>query len=202
MLVRYGVAALIACMIVSVLMISMYTLIKMADPVLEKSTPFTLPDFIYIKPDQPLNTLTAKPEKLPKPEVQPDKPKVEPIDDHLDLDKVGIARIHLQMASNVQNGIGLSPGDGEYLPIVKIAPVYPRAAQRRCLEGHVIVAFTVTKNGSVKNPQVVSSTSTLFESSAKKAALKFKYKPRIVDGKPIESSGVQNKIVYIMKGCQ
>ena len=43
------------------------------------------------------------------------------------------------------SGFGLAPSDGEYLPIVKVQPVYPRRALSRGIEGYVIVEFTVTK---------------------------------------------------------
>lgn len=60
----------------------------------------------------------------------------------------------------------------------------------------MIVEFTVTKTGSVRDPFIVESTSSLFEKAALKAVLRFKYKPRIVDGEPIEVAGVQNKISF------
>ena len=93
-------------------------------------------------------------------------------------------------------GIGFGVSDGEYLPIVKVAPVYPSRALSRGLEGYVIVEFTVTTNGSVRDVSVVESTSTLFERAASEAALKFKYKPRVIDGQPVEVPGVRNKITF------
>lgn len=202
MLSRYAISVFSAGIIVVALILSMHALIKMADPELGEKQTFRLPDFIHVKPEEALNTIAVKPQKPPKPQEQPEKPKVEPAKNQLDLAKVSIAKIQPQVSINMKNGIGLSPGDGEYLPIVKVAPVYPRAAQRRCLEGHVLVEFTVTKSGSVKDPVVVSSTSKVFENSAKNAALKFKYKPRVVDGKAIETKGVQNKIIYKIQGCK
>jgi protein TonB len=99
----------------------------------------------------------------------------------------------------VSPGFGISAGsaDGDYLPIVKVAPVYPRRAVDRGIEGYVIVEFTVTKTGSVKNPRVVEcEPSTIFNDAALAAALKFKYKPRIVNGEAIEVHGVLNKITF------
>jgi protein TonB len=86
--------------------------------------------------------------------------------------------------------------DGEYLPIVKVAPVYPTRALQRRLEGYVIVEFVVTANGSVRDVAVVESSDAVFERAAIEAALKFKYKPRVVDGSPIEVAGVQNRITF------
>jgi len=93
-------------------------------------------------------------------------------------------------------GVGFGVSDGEYLPIVKVAPVYPSRALSRGLEGYVIVEFTVTRQGTVRDPVVVESSSSLFDRAAVEAALKFKYKPRVIDGEPVEVPGVRNKITF------
>jgi protein TonB len=97
-------------------------------------------------------------------------------------------------------GVGFGISDGEYLPIVKVAPVYPSRALSRGLEGYVIVEFTVTRQGTVRDASVVESTSTLFERAAVDAALKFKYKPRVIDGEAVEVPGVRNKITFEIEG--
>jgi protein TonB len=59
------------------------------------------------------------------------------------------------------------------------------------------VEYTVTKTGSIRDPKAVDcQPSGIFESASVKAATKFKYKPRVVDGEPIEVAGVQNKFTY------
>ncbi len=58
---------------------------------------------------------------------------------------------------SLEGGLALESGDGEYLPIVKVAPVYPRRALQRGIEGFVIVEFTVTKQGAVRDPIVVEA---------------------------------------------
>ncbi|MFP3367304.1 energy transducer TonB, partial [Pseudoalteromonas sp. SIMBA_148] len=81
-----------------------------------------------------------------------------------------------------------------HLPIVKVAPVYPRRALSPRIQGYVIVEFTVTKQGTVRDPQVVKAEpESLFDRAAMDAALKLKYKPRVVNGEAVEVAGVQNK---------
>ena len=107
------------------------------------------------------------------------------------------------MAADValDGGLALESGDGEYLPIVKVAPVYPRRALQRGIEGFVIVEFTVTKQGTVRDPIVVEANpSGIFEQAAMDAAMKFKYKPRVVNGEATEVSGVQNRITFQIDG--
>ncbi len=39
-------------------------------------------------------------------------------------------------------------------------------------------------------------TSSLFHRASIQAAMKFKYKPRVIDGQAVEVPGVQNKFTY------
>ncbi|MGD2006771.1 MAG: energy transducer TonB [Cellvibrionales bacterium] len=150
-----------------------------------------------VVPDKVIETNLKEvlPEKIEDPEEPP--PDLEPIQFDTDVD-MGVVNtapttgISLKLSSS-----GMSSGDGEYLPIVKVAPIYPRRAQTRGISGYCIVEYTVTKTGSIRDPKPVDcQPSGIFESASVKAATKFKYKPRVVDGEPIEVAGVQNKFTY------
>ncbi len=91
---------------------------------------------------------------------------------------------------------GMNIAEGDYLPIVRVAPVYPARALSRGLEGYVDLEFTVTTAGTVRDPIVLFSTSSLFERAAIRAVLKFKYKPRVVDGVPVDVPGVKTRISF------
>ena len=54
----------------------------------------------------------------------------------------------------------------------------------------------MSSTGSVKDVIVLASSKSLFEKNAKKAASKYKYKPRQVDGKGVDVPGVQVKIIF------
>ena len=83
------------------------------------------------------------------------------------------------------------------LPIVKVAPIYPDRALKEGIEGHVLLEFVVTETGAVRNAVVLEANpSGVFERAALKAVAKFKYKPRIVDGRPVETTGVRNRIAF------
>ena len=89
---------------------------------------------------------------------------------------------------------------GDLLPIVAVAPAYPARALARHLEGYVVVEYTVTVTGGVRDAFVVASSSSIFDRSALEAAYKFKYKPRVVDGQPVEVPGVQRKFSFVLEG--
>jgi len=150
-----------------------------------------------VKPDVEIevNTKQEKPEKVDDPEEPP--PEMQPLEFDMDMDVNVVNTAPSAQVSLDINSSGMSSGDGEYLPIVKVAPIYPRRAQTRGISGYCIVEYTVTKTGSIRDPQAVDcQPSGVFESASVKASMKFKYKPRVVDGEPIEVAGVQNKFTY------
>jgi len=152
-------------------------------------------DIVVPEREIEVNTKVVKPEKVEDPEEPP--PELEPLEIDFDTD-VQVANTAPTTGVQVQiSSSGMASGDGEYLPIVKVAPIYPRRAASRGITGYCIVEYTVTKSGSIRDPQAVDcQPSGVFERASVKAAEKFKYKPRVVDGEPIEVAGVQNKFTY------
>jgi protein TonB len=91
----------------------------------------------------------------------------------------------------------MAASDGDYLPIDKNAPHYPMTARTRGIEGYCVVEDTVTGAGTVKDPVVVESNPRgVFDKTSIEAALKFKYRPRVVNGEAIEVRGVRNIFNY------
>ena len=111
---------------------------------------------------------------------------------------VGVSELPVSIGDNLP-GQNLAFSNAEYLPIVKVAPVYPQAALRRRLEGVCTVAYNVTTTGSVKDVQVMQCDYEEFHRPSLEAALKFKYKPRVIDGKAVEVPGVRNKFTYVIE---
>ncbi len=67
------------------------------------------------------------------------------------------------------------------------------------LEGNCILEFTVTRTGAVQDVVVVECTHFLFERAATQAALKFKYKPWVIDGEPVDVRGVFHRISFMIE---
>jgi protein TonB len=95
-------------------------------------------------------------------------------------------------------GFSLGIGEGDYLPIVKVAPIYPQRALIRGIEGYCVVQYTVTRQGTIRDPFVIEDqcTDSLFYRPSLQAALKFKYKPRVIDGQAVDVPGVRNKFTF------
>lgn len=198
LIARYAIAGVATSVVVFTLFWIMQYLIQSATMDLDKSKTLKLPDFVRIQQNETLDRREPPPEKPPQPDEPPPEPPPPSMDDVTpEAQAMAVNAGPINASINLDaSGFGLAPSDGEYLPIVKVQPIYPRRALSRGVEGYVIVEFTVTKQGTTKDVFVVESTSSMFDNAAMKAAAKFKYKPRVVDGQPIEVPGVQNKITF------
>ena len=77
---------------------------------------------------------------------------------------------------------------------LRLPQLYPRDAQTQGIEGYVVLEFVVTRTGSTADAMVVeSSPPDVFDNAALDAVQKFTYKPRVVDGEPVEVTGVRNR---------
>ncbi len=196
-MIRFGIAILSGAVVTSALLFLMTFLIESGESPLSEVRERQLLDFVRVRQEEVVNREERKPEKPPKPETPPPDVPPPPSDDiNPDVGAVSVRAPTINTTAQIAGPGELSYSDGEYLPIVRVAPVYPNRALSRGLEGYVDLMFTVTEAGTVKDPVVTFSTSSLFERAAKNAVLKFKYKPRVVDGKPVEVPGVETRIRF------
>ena len=190
------------------LVYGMYALIKQDEPQLEDKNAVKLPDFVHVPKEESVETITAKPRTPDKIEDQPDIPEVEVVNNRVDVNtNISLGEVKLGIVKELK---GFNSNDGEYLPIFRAPPVYPNRALSSGRCGWVEVSFTVTATGSTKDARVVANSSgvkadgtpkrSLFDKAAVKAANKYKYKPRQVDGKGVEVPGVQVRIKFEIDG--
>jgi protein TonB len=150
----------------------------------------------------------AKPEKPQEPDVPP--PEL-PEPDFVAPDaSVGGLNMDFQVAKGgleIGGPGGLNIGEGNYMPIVTVAHEYPSTALSRGMEGSCTVVFTVTETGAVKDAVPVpelcinkkdGQPTTVWNRASVKAVSKFKFKPKVEDGKAVEVPGVRYKLTYQM----
>ena len=162
-------------------------------------------DFVRVERQETLERRSTKPERPSNPEAPPPDAPQPSIDQSADLGAQAIGGLESapvsagQIDFDIGTGFGVAAGsaDGDYMPLVRVAPIYPRRAAQRNIEGWVILELTVTETGAVRDPHVIAfEPSEIFNKAAINAALKFKYKPRVVNGKPIEVRGVRYKMTF------
>ncbi len=177
----------------------MQYLIETADRELNEGGSTNLVDFVRLKRDESIQRRQLKPKKPPPPDAPPPQPPTPQLENlNPNAEKIAISAAPVETDIEMSGGFSLGVGEGDYLPIVKVAPIYPQRALSRGVEGFCVVQYTVTRNGTVRDPFVIEDqcTSSLFHRSSIQAALKFKYKPRVVDGQAIEVPGVRNKFTF------
>jgi periplasmic protein TonB len=62
---------------------------------------------------------------------------------------------------------------------------YPEQARRAGVEGHVVVEFTVNKNGHVVNPRIIEGLGFGCDESAIQAVQKFRFRPALKEGQRV-----------------
>ena len=73
------------------------------------------------------------------------------------------------------------------VPIYKLKPPYPVDAQNKGWTGRVRLSAVILVNGKVSKVEVVQSSGyAVLDEAAKKAYQKWKFKPALKDGKPVE----------------
>lgn len=189
----------LAFVVTAALIMLMVALIEYSEQKLNDGDRIKMPDIFMPETELMTNREVEKPEK-PEVDEQPPPDIPQQDFDNIDADsQIGAINAPNSMNADLDLsiGTGLSASDGEYLPIVKVAPQYPSRAQSRGIEGYVILEYTVSKQGTVINPVVIESEpSTIFNKAAIKSALRYKYKPRVEDGVPLDVKGVRTRITF------
>jgi len=143
----------------------------------------------------------------PEPLEQLDTPPPDVPDRQLNMDSgpsLAIQRAAVQIDADLSiGGASISITDGEMLPLVNVTPTYPTRAASRGIEGWCQVSFTVTETGGVRDVVVVDAEPAgIFDTSSIRAAEKFKFQPKVVDGQGVEVPNVQYVFRYQLEGEQ
>lgn len=197
MLGRYAISIVVGSIVTVSLLFVMQLLIVTGKQALTDPRERHKLEFVRVKRNENLNVEDIVPEKPPKPpETPPETPPQDMDNVNPDAPTINVAPPAVSAGTDIGGPGAMNIAEGDYLPIVRVAPVYPARALSRGLEGFVDLSFTVTTTGTVKDPIVIQSTSSLFERAAVRAVLKFKYKPRVVDGVPVDVPGVKTRISF------
>jgi len=159
-------------------------------------------DFVRTVPE---DFTRVKERRLPKKPPPPDKPPPPPKLRIANPDKMKTAQTDMDLP-DIELGFGDGGGpylgqwrrgqqgdlDSDVIPIVRIAPQYPREALVKGIEGWVELEFVINADGTVAKPVILSaSPDKIFNRSAMRAILRWKFKPRFVDGRAVSRRGRQ-----------
>lgn len=134
-------------------------------------------------PDVP--KLKVQSDDIEKPDLQSHLPQLELPDDY---------------QSDSQGGAvasGQAYQDRDVTPIFRINPIYPRRAALQNIEGFVILQFDITETGQTDNISVIqASPPQIFNSNAIQALRKWKYKPRIENGRAVRQKALKVQLDF------
>ena len=153
-------------------------------------------DMVRVREDEVLRTKQrVRPKKPPPPKAPPPPPRLRLADTAKPvrpMARIEMPTVEIPAGAGAGPYLGKwNPGDpaaeGEAVPIVRIDPQWPRQALEEGTEGFVRVEVLIGTDGAVKDARVQESApGRLFVRNALRAVRRWKFKPRIVDGAPVE----------------
>lgn len=198
---RAGLATIAAAGVTFGLFLGMQKLISLGadDPVARDPIagvhfgPVEIPDEVQTRSRRRLPRPPPPKETPPPPKMQSAKMERQ----MQDLPRIDIPDIDVPLVAGTGMYLGNfkqsdQAAEGEIIPVVVIRPMYPREAALSGTEGWVKVEFTITETGTVTDPEVIESDPPrVFNREAIRAILKWKFKPRVVNGIAVERRATQ-----------
>ena len=201
-MVRAIVSILLGAAITFALFVFMAFLISGGAQRAEAPEPPTRIDIVSEPPEQDVDTRRRTPPPQPEPpQAPPQSPDSEPdvsddgISFNMDMGGVDLGGTDTGL-SGPNAGIGR---DGDAQPIVRIEPRYPPAAARDGIEGWVRLRFTIDETGGVTDVTVIESEPRrIFDQEARRALMRWRYAPRVVDGVAQRQEGLTVQLDFTM----
>jgi protein TonB len=197
---RYLSAMILGVIISLSLFFLMQALIDSGEQDYRASNEGQIMEFIRIKDDENLSFKDRiKPKKPTPPKEPPPPPKLiveKQAKPTVNKIRIEIPNIDLPTIAGggpfLGNWQGNPLAEGDVLPIVRIDPQWPREALVKGIEGYVVVEVTIASDGSVRGASIIESVpKRMFDRNVIRAVLKWKFKPRIINGVPVERKAIQ-----------
>ena len=197
---RFLASLLLGVAVTLVLFFIMQALIDSGDQAYRSDSDGQIMEFVRIKDDESLSLKDRRKPKKPEPPKEPPPPpkmivekQVKPT---MNKVKIDIPNIDLPTIAGggpfLGNWAGNPLAEGDVLPIVRIDPQWPREALVEGIEGYVIVEVIIAADGSVASAVDIESVPRrLFDRNVIRAVLKWKFKPRIINGVAVERRAIQ-----------
>ncbi|MEA5446741.1 energy transducer TonB [Gammaproteobacteria bacterium AB-CW1] len=193
---RYLVAAMSAALVTGLIFLLMQTLVDVDGETVNKPESGPAIDVVRVDREERVETIDRT---LPEPPEQPQVPETIDVSHATEspVDKVEFPELPDTLISEgipIPGGPLSREGQGEQnlSPVVRIEPQWPRRAVLDGIEGWVKIQFTVGPDGSVEQPRVIEShPPRLFDQQAMRAIQRWRFRPRMVDGRPVEQTATQ-----------
>jgi periplasmic protein TonB len=151
-------------------------------------------------PDLDITVITQqpRPEKIEDPVKPPELPEITSGNNIRGASLLAFEKPVFE--SGEDSGTNLATADANAIALIQVAPVYPQRALQREIEGYVVVEFDVDETGGVISPRVLyAEPEGYFESAALRALERYRYQPKVVNGRAVKMFGVQQKLSFTLE---
>jgi protein TonB len=97
------------------------------------------------------------------------------------------------------NPINIHVDKEDPTPLVRILPVFPNRFLQGNVSGYCKIRFDISPEGQPMNIQTTLCTNSQLKSAAVKSVQKWKYSPRIQNGRPVSRSGLETTIRFDLR---
>ncbi|MBM4385928.1 MAG: TonB family protein [Deltaproteobacteria bacterium] len=158
-------------------------------------------EFTRLRRDTETASRRASKAKRDRPDIAPQAPKMNFASSSASTDAVAMLTPEVNArAAMTKMTVNVGGSDRDIMPLVRINPDYPPRAQSRGIEGWVLVQFTITAAGTVRDAKVVdASPRGYFEEAALKAIARWRYNPKVQEGVAVERVGVRVRLSFNME---
>ncbi len=203
MAIRFCVSVACALGITAALFGMMNSFVAIGRAAVTEGTSGQVIEFVRLKRASSLKLKKRELPKRTKPKVAPSQPRLEvtPVQAPVTAAPSPAPVLTPNFTGGLRLAGGLDAGaavsDRELTPLVRVTPMYPPRAAQRGVEGWVEVEFTISKMGTVKDPKVVEAQpSRIFNRAALRAIRKWKYKPQLINGEPVDAPGQRVRLTF------
>lgn len=151
-------------------------------------------DFVRVRAEEVVQARERRPPREPPPPDKPPPPPQLPLEARqqavrepleMELPRIALGPVGGPVVATGWQG-GAVGEDADVMPIVRVEPQYPRDAWLRNIEGWVELRLTINPDGTVADAQVIAAEPPrIFNREAVRAVLRWKFRPRIVDGQAV-----------------
>ena len=197
---RLPLAFLVAITVTFFLFRLMHLLIAMTEMRLDEDRNRERIEFTPLRKDSDANQRKRELPQRQKPKEPPKTPEMEQDDSNqASGTAVSVGTPNIDANLDLGGGLNLNTtvADSEEVPVVRVEPIYPRRAAEQQIEGWVTLKFDITTTGATSNVKVVdASPKRIFDRAAKRAVSKWKYRPKIVDGKAMVKKNIKVRLTF------
>jgi protein TonB len=194
---RYAVSALVGTTAAVVMLWLMQLLVTAPSQKLPTVDSPRLVEFVRLKRQEKLQLKERTPPPPPKQAAPPPRPRLDlRIDAQPPSPELDMA-MNLDVPLNFGDGPWIGPqtamqADSNFVPLSQLPPQYPYKAAQRGIEGWVRVEFYVTATGTVEHVEVIESEPPgVFDKAAIRAVSRWRFKPRMVNGRAVAGKAIQ-----------